>query len=427
MREMKDSGIEWIGEIPKERNVIRNKYLLLFEKGKLPKETNTEKRGQPYIGASDLNSTDECGIYTLDEDLPNTEYDDSLILWDGAHAGLCGTHRAGKVSSTVMRVRPNTNIYKPFLFWYLKGFESYFFERVNGTTIPHMSRKYIEEIGIIDWAYQEQCKIADYLDVKCSKIDEVIRKQEKVIEKLKEYRLSVITEAVTKGLNPNVEMKDSGIEWIGEMPVQWEIHKIQWDYSVMLGKMLDTKRIIGEQLHPYIKNADVQWFHINSENLDEMDFSDDEFERYSVQAGDLMICEGGEIGKCAIVPSDFPKNIFYQKALHRVRSREGISGNVCFLNYVMFSMAKSDCLNTSPEKATIAHLPGEDLKQLRIPSPPMKEQEIIANVLEKNVRKINIVIEKKYSLIDFLYRYKKSLIYEVVTGKKDICSMEKIK
>ncbi|NJE74085.1 restriction endonuclease subunit S [Pseudoflavonifractor sp. SW1122] len=421
MREMKDSGIEWIGEIPKNKRLIRNKYLLEYTKGKLPTDTNFEGEGFPYIGATDLESNEPYKTYTTDKTLPDSGDSDLLVLWDGARAGLCGTHKIGKVSSTIARIREvDSTIYRPFLYWYYKGFEDYVYQRVNGTTIPHMNRKYIEEIQMIDWTVQEQRCISDYLDRKCSQIDSIIARQQEVIEKLKAYKLSVITEAVTKGLNPDVHMKDSGIEWIGKIPEHWTIHKFCWDYCAMLGKMLDAKRITGEGLHPYIKNADVQWDSINFENLDEMDFSDEEKERYTISPGDLMVCEGGEIGKCAIVPDDIPEGIYYQKALHRVRKRHPDSGNIYFLSKVIYCMAKNNCLNTSPEKATIAHLPGDALSQLRIPTPPISEQGQIAEYLSGKCMEIDRLSARKQETIDKLIRYKKSLIYEVVTGKKEV-------
>lgn len=188
----------------------------------------------------------------------------------------------------------------------------------------------------------------------------------------------------------------------------------------MLGKMLDAKRITGEHLRPYIKNADVQWDSINFENLDEMDFPDEEKERYTICPGDLMVCEGGEIGKCSIVPDGVPENIYYQKALHRVRKRYPDSGNIHFLCKVIYCMAKNNCLNTSPEKATIAHLPGDALSQLRIPAPPISEQDQIAEYLNDKCTEIDRLSVRKQKTIDKLIEYKKSLIYEVVTGKKEV-------
>ena len=133
-----------------------------------------------------------------------------------------------------------------------------------------------------------------------------------------------------------------------------------------------------------------------------------------------MVCEGGEIGKCAIVPDDIPEGIYYQKALHRVRKQRPDSGNVYFLCKVIYCMAKNNCLNTSPEKATIAHLPGDALSQLRIPAPPVPEQDQIAEYLGSKCIQIDSLSARKQEAIAKLNEYKKSLIYEVVTGKKEV-------
>ena len=152
--------------------------------------------------------------------------EDVLVLWDGARAGLIGKNHTGAISSTIVKITPDKFINKHFFFWYLKGFEKYLYECVNGTTIPHMNKKYVEDIMMIDWSLDDQKRIADFLDDKCGKIDRYIEKQQKIIDKLKEYKQSVITEAVTKGLNPDVPMKDSGIEWIGMIPEHWQLSHI---------------------------------------------------------------------------------------------------------------------------------------------------------------------------------------------------------
>lgn len=144
----KDSGIEWIGEIPESKEIIRNKYYLFYLKGKNPEEINSENIGLPYIGASELDNISGCvnyANYTTEIDLPTCQNEDVLILWDGARAGLIGTNHVGIISSTIVDLLPNQDVInKKFLFYYLKGFERFLFDRVNGTTIPHMNKKFIE-------------------------------------------------------------------------------------------------------------------------------------------------------------------------------------------------------------------------------------------------------------------------------------------
>ena len=230
-REMKDSGIEWIGEIPREKSIINLKHVLSYIKGKNPNEINDIGKGKPYIGASDLDKDRGYLEYKnyCDEDLPCAEKEDVLVLWDGARAGLIGTNHEGYISSTIVKILPNIKyIKKRFFYWYLRGAEKYLFEQVRGTTIPHMSREFIDNMGMIDFSLNEQEQIVKYLDKKVSEIDDIILKQKSLIEKYKAYKQSLITETVTKGLNKNVHMKYSGIEWIGEIPSHWKVERIKY-------------------------------------------------------------------------------------------------------------------------------------------------------------------------------------------------------
>lgn len=426
MREMKDSGIEWIGEVPNDWRIVRNKNAfvcnkeLVGEKSGLTQLLSLTTRG---IKKKDINNAEGKLPESFDTYQFVKENDIVMCLFDlDCSAVFSGISPFDGMISPAYRVLSCKESMEP-------RYADYWFRYISdGRKFNHYAKNIrytlsYEEFSALPLLLpekSEQRSIADYLDRKCSQIDAIIARQQEVIEKLKAYKLSVITESVTKGLNPNVPMKDSGVEWIGEIPEHWAIHKFCWDYSAMLGKMLDAKRITGEHLRPYIKNADVQWDSINFENLDEMDFPDEEKERYTICPGDLMVCEGGEIGKCSIVPDGVPENIYYQKALHRVRKRHPDSGNIHFLCKVIYCMAKNNCLNTSPEKATIAHLPGDALSQLRIPAPPISEQDQIAEYLNDKCTEIDRLSVRKQKTIDKLIEYKKSLIYEVVTGKKEV-------
>jgi len=423
---MKNSGVEWIGEIPVEWKVIRNKNAFSCEKilvGKESSKTQLLSLTTKGIRLKDINNAEGKLPESFDTYQFVSPNDIVMCLFDlDCSAVFSGISPYAGMISPAYRVLTCINNIVP-------QYADYWFRYVSdGRKFNHYAKNIrytisYEEFSALPFLlpeYEEQKCIVDYLDDKCAKIDALIAKQQEAIEKLKAYKLSVITEAVTKGLNPNVPMKDSGIEWIGDMPTHWYIHKLCWDYSAMLGKMLDGKRITGKNMRPYIKNADVQWFSLNTENLDEMDFEESEKERYSVLPGDLMICEGGEIGKSAIVPDDFPDGIYYQKALHRVRKKTEDSGNVEYLSFLMFCMAKNECFGTPPEKATIAHLPGDALSQLRLPAPPITEQKEISVYLKSKCQHLDEILLKKQETIQKLLDYKKALIYEVVTGKREV-------
>lgn len=391
MREMKDSGVEWIGEIPKDKKVLRNKYMFSYEKGKLPSSTNMDKKGFAYIGASDLDSNkSEYTTYTEDVTLPNAEYNDLLVLWDGARAGLCGTHKIGKLSSTIVRIKADKTVYQPFLYWYYKGFESHMYQSVNGTTIPHMNRKYIENIGFIDWTIQEQQKLSAYLDTKCTKIDSIIEKQEKVIEKLKEYKLSVITEAVTKGITPNVKMKDSGVEWIGEIPEKWEFIKAK--YCVLITNGSDPKT-----------EGDIPVYGSGSSSFKTCgEFKEGPCVLIGRKGATLHIPHY-IIGKYWNVDTAFDV-----KALDRVLLKYYYFLAICF-DYKIF-MSQT----TLPSMTQTAY------ENMILPIPSIIEQADICNYLDKKCSAIDKSINQKQAIIEKLKEYKKSLIYEVVTGKREV-------
>lgn len=429
-RQMKDSGVEWIGQIPEDWEIVRIKQLFAEVDERCTKGNEyTLLSVSEYYGVSPKKDhLNEDDMLTRAETLDgykicrkNDIVMNIMLAWKRA---LGVSEYVGIISPAYCVYRARQEVCAKY-FHYLFRTDIYaeLFKQNSTGIIDSRLRLYPDKFLALKCQVpplEQQEKIVSYLDRKCAEIDAIIAKQQQIIEKLKEYKLSVITEAVTKGLDPNVPMKDSGVEWIGKIPEHWAIHKFCWDYSAMLGKMLDAKRITGDSLHPYIKNVDVQWDFINFENLDEMDFSDEEKERYSICPGDLMVCEGGEIGKCAVVPNDAPNGIYYQKALHRVRRQRQNSGSIDFLSKVLYCMAKNNCLNTSPEKATIAHLPGDALSQLRIPAPPFREQNQIAGYLKKKCAKIDEMAVRKQAVVEKLQKYKKSLIYEVVTGKREV-------
>lgn len=422
MRKLKDSGIEWIGEIPRNKRIIRNKYLLEYTKGKLPVDTNFEGTGFPYIGATDLDSHEPCKTYTRDETLPDACDSDLLVLWDGARAGLCGTHKVGKVSSTIVRIREvDSTIYRPFLYWYYKGFEDYMYQRVNGTTIPHMNRKYIEEIQMIDWTIQEQCRIVDYLDRKCSQIDTIIARQQEVIEKLRAYKLSVITEAVTKGLNPNVPMKDSGVEWIGEIPEHWKMVRLKFLLSHIIDCPHETPIYSADGDYLVIRTADQDLGKLRTDEdmyrLDEGEYQN-RIRRIPLEKDDIVYGREGERWGLACLVPESNKYCLGQRMLQFRCKRELFLPRFAMwaLNskFVYLQGAVDTIGSTSP------HVNISTVRNFLIPVPNINEQQEIIEYVDKKMLQLDKEVEHRGMLIRKLNEYKKSLIYEVVTGKKEV-------
>lgn len=407
MKKMKDSGIEWIGQIPEDRKLIRSKYALSYIKGRIPTETNTEQNGVPYIGASDLDNLSgrsEYSIYTSDTDIPVCGYEDILVLWDGARAGLIGRNHMGAISSTIVKIIPNDDIDKRFFFWYLKGFEKYLYECVNGTTIPHMNKKYIEDISMLDWSLDDQIRIADFLDEKCSKIDRYIEKQQQIIDKLKAYKQAVITEAVTP--------KDG---WI----------KCHLGYLAQFKNGLNYNGLSTDNEIKFLGVGDFQ----NYFTLDSIDmFSTLQFdgnlpEDLLLKNGDIVFVRSNGskelVGRSILVDKvDYP--LTYSGFCIRMRNyRQDIVLNK-FLLYRFWNNEFRQNLNRDSRGSNINNLNQELLSKLTIAFPSIDEQVKIVDLLDKKCGEIDTAISKKQSVIDKFTEYKKSLIYEAVTGKLEV-------
>jgi type I restriction enzyme S subunit len=237
------------------------------------------------------------------------------------------------------------------------------------------------------------------------------------VELLAEKRQAVISHAVSKGLNPNVPMKDSGIEWLGEVPEHWATPAMYMRYSSELGKMLDSSKITGEHLIPYMRNVDVQWGAINFDDLPYMDIHADEYERYIVKAGDLLVCEGGEVGRTAIVP-EVSGTFGYQKALHRLRALDA-SEDSTFM-YFTFLWAENTGIFDQSGSSTIAHLTGDQLRKYRFPKPPVAEQREISAYLKFESTKFDTLTCEANRAIELLQERRTALISAAVTGKIDV-------
>jgi len=264
----------------------------------------------------------------------------------------------------------------------------------------------------------EQRAIAAFLDRKTEQIDSLIAKKERQIELLQEKRAALISHAVTKGLNPDARMKDSGIEWLGEVPEHWAVAPLFVRYQVQLGKMLDSKRITGDSLAPYLRNTDVQWGKVNVTDLPMMDFALPDRKRFRLDKGDLLVCEGGEVGRCAVWEGQL-EDCYYQKALHRVRALTG-ADTTRYLYYAMFAAAEIGAFRAGADLSTIGHLTAEKLRRHRFTFPPLSEQRAIVEYADRWTRQMDLLSDKVSRSLERLHEYRTALISAAVTGKIDV-------
>ena len=210
---------------------------------------------------------------------------------------------------------------------------------------------------------------------------------------------------------PDYSVADA--QWFPAIPSHWAFAKCGQRFEVMLGKMLDSSRVIGNNLGRYLRNTDVQWDLINEDDLPQMDFSPGERERYLVQKGDLLVCEGGEIGRSAIWTRDY--SCYYQKALHRLRPHRSSRDSPRFMFYSLALAVKQSRFIAGAGAATIAHLPAESLRRYRFAFPPFVEQIQIAKFLDYETARIDALIEKQQQLIALLKEKRQAVISHAVT------------
>lgn len=428
MNEMKDSGIEWIGKIPNDWRIIRNKNAFVCSKELVGEKSELTQ----------LLSLTTCGVKKKDINnatgkLPESfdtyqfvkENDIVMCLFDlDCSAVFSGISSFDGMISPAYRVLSCNECMEP-------GYADYWFRYISdGRKFNHYAKNIrytlsYEEFSVLPLLLpkkSEQRRIFDYLDRKCSQIDSIIAKQQEVIEKLKEYKLSVITEAVTKGLNPDVPMKDSGIEWIGKIPEHWNIIKLARIINSTQNGL--TRRNLDKsdgQIVLKLKNISANG-EISYEYQNRIELTEKELNTYSLSDGDFLFVRvnGSKslVGKCAVFHS-IGETVAYNDHIIRVKI-----SNYCIerflLYYLLSSSGKTEIdLHTSTAAGQYT-ISGEGLRDVYLTLPLKDEQKQIVNYLDNKCEQIDFTITKKQKLIEKLTDYKKSLVYEVVTGKKEV-------
>ncbi|WP_233005394.1 restriction endonuclease subunit S [Exiguobacterium aurantiacum] len=328
----------------------------------------------------------------------------------------------------LLMIRPKKNVDSKWLYYVIN---SYYFNQlvkanakhaINQVSIPTSK---IKELPIAYVDYQEQIKIRAYLDAKTSLIDELIKAKENIINKISQQRQSIITEAVTKGLNPNVKMKDLGVEWIGDIPEHWKVTKIKYNTYVK-GRIgwqgLKSDEFINEG--PYLvtgtdfKHGYVNWstcYHISEERYEEAP-------PIQLRENDLLITKDGTIGKLAIV-KDMPYRAILNSGVFITRPL-----NNQYLSKYMYWLLSSNVFNKyislMETGSTIKHLYQETFVNFSYPIPSLKEQGEIVEYLNIKISEIDKIGQLVKEQIEKLKEYRQALIYEAVTGKIDVRDME---
>jgi type I restriction enzyme S subunit len=405
----RDSGISWLGQIPTHWKAKRVKFVARFAYGDSLAAENREDGEIPVFGSNGI-----VGTHTK----ANTKSPCLIIGRKGSYGKVNYSDTPCFAIDTTYFVDPQTTKDDiRFLFYafpLLKLDES-----SQDTGVPGLSREFAYNHWLPVPPRSEQRTIATFLDRQTAKIDTLIAKKQHLLELLAEQRSAIIGHALTKGLNPTVKMKDSGVVWLGQVPSHWEIDLTKRHFNIELGKMLDSsKQPENGFLKPYLRAANIYWEGVWLDDINEMKFTKQQLMRYSLQKGDLLVTEGGvTVGRSTIWQGEM-EDIYYQNSINRARPKGTLP--VKYLYYWLYALKLNGYIDNAVSKATFGHLTKDKLELLPMTVPPKPEAEIIANYLDAKLVYLARVEEKIKGVVGQLREYRSALITSVVTGKIDV-------
>ena len=436
MIKMKDSGIPWIGQIPENWEFAKYKFFASFYNGNSIKDEEKKEfeeiTNTPYISTKDIDKENSKinynnGLYIKEKDIDFriAHKDSCLICIEGGSAGK----KIGFLTKDVAFVNKLCCVNPKMIndkFSYYILLSDYFntnFNLLLSGLIGGVTVNQIKNINIAIPPKEIQQKIVEILDKKCGQIDELVSLEENEIEKLKEYKTSLITKVVTKGLDHNAKMKDSGIPWIGQIPESWITIKIKFT-SWLKGRIGwdGLKSSEFKEDGPFLitgtdfNNGNIKWdtcAHITEER-----FMEDEL--LHVKEGDLLITKDGTIGKLAIV-KNCPEKVSLNSGVMIIRNNSNWKYDNKYLYYILLSNQFYLWYEKSQNgNSTIKHLYQEQFYNFEFSYPNILYQKRIVAYLDNKCEEIDNLLKIKQEKIEKLKEYKKSLIYQYVTGKKEV-------
>lgn len=429
-REMKDSGIEWIGEIPKDWELVPLKYVASYNDETLGESTNLEcEFDYIEIGSVEYGK----GITEVEhlkfKDAPSrarriVRKDDIIVSTVRTYLKAIADIKESdnmQIASTgfmVIRAKGINPVYLKHSMLsesFIGMVEAY----STGISYPAINASIVAGFKIPVPDSHEQKEIAIFLEDKCGKIDNILEKTHASIEEYKKLKQAVITQTVTKGIRSDREMKDSGNAWFGQIPADIKISRVGLHYEIILGKMLCTNQIDTTYTYePYFCAADIHFEGIAASERKRMWFSPIEKQQYLVRKDDLLVVEGGAgAGGCAVAPIQ-KASTYIQNSIMIVRPEN--SANVRYLKYLIECLVKQGYIDVVCNKATIPHFTKDKLANVPFLVFPLQEQIEIAQYLDEKCSAIDELIAQKEQYLAEIENYKKSLIYEYVTGKKEV-------
>ena len=398
MRQMKDSGIEWIGEIPESWDV--------GQIGQLYDERKVKVSDRDY---PPLSVTMKGIVPQLSTAAKTDAHDDRKLVKKGDFAinsrsdrrGSCGISAYdGSVSLINTILCPQTEMNPQYYDWlfHTTMFSDEFYKWGHGIVDDLWTTNWsdMKKISVPVPSLEEQLRISTYLDRQCSHIDNIIEKTKASIEEYKKLRQAVITQAVTKGVRGDRPMKDSGIEWIGEIPQEWDIISLKYLCNMYAGKNLVSEQIAPEGEYPVYGGNGIRGY----------------YNEYNCEGNNLLVGRQGAL--CGNVHRVSGKFWATEHAVITTNT------TYCIMNYLFYLLIG---MNLNQYVSSTAAQPGlsvSTIQNVKTCFVPLEEQQEIAEYLDKKCTEIDSLISKKEQFLAELESYKKSMIYEYVTGKMEV-------
>jgi len=424
--EYKNSGVNWLGEIPAHWEARRLKHAAPEIGSKLSKKPDE----LPYLGLENIESGTGCLM--LDNAVESVEstvirFEKGDVLFGKLRPYLAKVVHAdfdGVGTTELLVLRPNEGVDSRFLFYCLLS--DGFIETVNGLTYgTKMPRANSEQVGHLRIGIPplpEQRAIAAFLDRQTARLDALIAEQRRLIELLQERRAALISRAVTRGLDPDAPLKDTGIPWLGEIPAHWEVKRLKFVANVQTGvakgRNLKSKETIEV---PYLRVANVQSGFVDLSDVATITIGKDELKRYSLQVGDILMTEGGDYDKLGrgTVWEGQVASCIHQNHIFAVRVHQGV--NPYWISLItQADYARHYFILRSKQTTNLASISATNIGEFPVILPPSEEQRAIAAYLDRETAKIDAAIVEIETSIARLEEYRTALIAAAVTGKIDV-------
>lgn len=408
----KESGVPWLGQVPEGWDVVKLRFLASIDTGAKDTENNTDDGEYPFFVRS--NTVEKIDSYSYDGEAV-------LTAGDGVGVGKVFHYYNGKFDFhqrvyAFTKFRRITGKY--FYLCFSTFFKYQMYVNAAKSTVDSVRLPFLQNFTFPLPNPTDQKAIAAFLDQKTAEIDALITKKEELLKLLAEQRTALITHAVTKGLNPSVSMKDSGIDWLGHIPAHWEAIRLRFLLSEPLKYGANESAEFEDRSDPrYIRITDVK----EDGSLKEETFKslpEEVAQPYMLDDGDILLARSGAtVGKTFIYRPSWGRAAY---AGYLIRARISKKANADFIYRFLNSKAYWDWLNSIFIQATIQNVSAEKYANLWVPFPPLEEQQQILDYVNGKLQHMDAVVDKTQQAIDRLKEYRTALITNAVTGKIDV-------